>query len=55
MYGYGLGVKGIVQDLLSNNICIVAGFDLEAAVVGPEIDGDAYARNAALIDLSSCQ
>jgi hypothetical protein len=40
------------QNLLSNNVIIMAGVHLEGAVVGPKIDGAGYARHTAFIDLA---
>jgi hypothetical protein len=43
------------SNLLSDDIGIVAGFDFEGTVVGPEIDGDSDACDTPLIDLCTCQ
>lgn len=48
---YGQGRKGTARNLLSYHICVVACFDFEAAVVGPEIDGDTDTGDAALVYL----
>jgi hypothetical protein len=40
------------QNLLSNNVIIMAGVHLEGAVVGPKIDGAGYAGHTAFIDLA---
>jgi len=37
--------------LLSDHVGFVVRLDFEAAVVGPEVDGDADASDAALVDL----
>ena len=42
---------GNAQDLLSDQFGFVVGLSLEAAVVGPEIDGNADASDTALVDL----
>jgi hypothetical protein len=39
--------------LLSDHVGFVVGLDLEATVVGPEVNGNADASDAALIDLPS--
>jgi hypothetical protein len=44
-------------NLLSDHVGFVVRLDLEAAVVGPEVDGNANASDTALVDLarvSSC-
>jgi hypothetical protein len=38
--------------LLSDHVWLVVRLNLEAAVVGPEVNGNANASDAALIDLS---
>lgn len=38
-------------NLLSDHIGLVIGLDLEAAVVGPEVDRNADASDSALVDL----
>ena len=39
------------RDLLSNHVGFVVRLGLEAAVVGPEVDGNADASDTALVDL----
>ena len=39
------------RDLLSDHVGFVVCLDLEAAVVGPEVNGNADASDAALVDL----
>lgn len=41
--------------LLSDHIWIMAGFDLERAIVGPQVDRGCYARDSPFEDLESCQ
>lgn len=43
--------EGLPKYLLSDQIRIMTRVDLEAAVVGPQIDGDTYTGNSALVDL----
>lgn len=38
-------------NLLSDHVGFVVRLDLEAAVVGPEVDGNANASDTALVDL----
>lgn len=39
------------EDLLSDHVGLVIGLDLEAAVVGPEVDRNANASDSALVNL----
>lgn len=48
--GYREG-KPLLVYLLSNDIGVMVGLDLERAVVGPEVDGRRNASNASLINL----
>lgn len=41
----------MLANLLSDDIVIMAGLDLEAAVVGPEVDGTGDAGDSAFVDL----
>jgi hypothetical protein len=44
--------QGRRQNLLSNNVIIMASVHFERAVVGPQIDGTGYAGHTAFIDLA---
>ncbi len=44
-----------LMDLLPDHVGIVARVDLEAAVVGPEINRRADTGNTTLVDLHRCQ
>ena len=43
----------IAQNLLSDDVGIVAGLNFESAVVGPQVDRDIDASNTALVNLIS--
>lgn len=45
------GRKAAYQYLLSDHVGIVAGFDFEGAVVGPEVNRVRDTRNTSLVDL----
>lgn len=47
----GRGMKGCPANLLSDLVKVVIRLRLEVAVVGPDVDRDADARYAALVDL----
>ena len=47
----GNGGEGMPRDLLSDHVGFVVCLGLEAAVVGPEVDGNADASDTALVDL----
>ena len=47
----GNGGEGMPRDLLSDHVGFVVRLGLEAAVVGPEVDGNADASDTALVDL----
>ena len=47
----GNGREGMPRDLLSDHVGFVVCLGLEAAVVGPEVDGNADASDTALVDL----
>jgi len=49
--GMGRVRRGNARYLLSNHLGFVVRLDLEAAVVGPEVNGNADASDAALVDL----
>lgn len=47
----GNGREGMPRDLLSDHVGFVVCLGLEAAVVGPEVGGNADASDTALVDL----
>jgi hypothetical protein len=49
--GMGRVRRGNARYLLSDHVGFVVCLDLEAAVVGPEVNGNADASDAALVDL----
>jgi hypothetical protein len=49
--GMGRLRRGNARNLLSDHLGFVVCLDLEAAVVGPEVNGNADASDAALVDL----
>ena len=53
--GMGRLRRGNARNLLSDHLGFVVCLDLEAAVVGPEVNGNADASDAALVDLAPCQ
>ena len=49
--GYGQGREGMPENLLSSHVGIVVCLGLEAAVVGPEVDGNVDASDTAFVNL----
>lgn len=45
------GRKAAYQYLLSDHVGIMAGFDFEGAVVGPQVNGIRNTGNTSLVDL----